>query len=63
MYYIGAENKIYRIGDFQRKVRPELSSGRIVNNGVKRTLLIYSQCEECQGEVILHLTFSALSVN
>ncbi len=35
MYYIGAENKIYRIGDFQRKVRPELSSGRIVNNGVK----------------------------
>lgn len=35
MYYIGAENKIYRIGDFQRKVRPELSSGRIINNGVK----------------------------
>ena len=35
MYYIGAKNKIYRIGDFQRKVRPELSSGRIVSNDVK----------------------------
>ena len=32
IYYIGAENKIYRIGNFQRKVRPELSNGRIVNN-------------------------------
>ncbi len=35
MYYIGTENKIYRIGDFQRKVRPELSNGRIINNNVK----------------------------
>lgn len=35
MYYIGEENKIYRIGDFQRKVRPELSSGRIINKDVK----------------------------
>ncbi len=31
MYYIGAENKIYRIGNFQRKVRPTLSNGRIKN--------------------------------
>lgn len=35
MYYIGAENKIYRIGDFQRRVQPVLSNGRIVNNNVK----------------------------
>lgn len=35
----------------------------VVNNGVKRTLLICSQCEKCQGEVISHLTCSAESVN
>lgn len=35
MYYIGAENKIYRIGDFKRKVSPELSSRRRVSNEVK----------------------------
>lgn len=35
MYYIGAENKIYRIGDFRRKMCPELSYGRIVKNDQK----------------------------
>lgn len=35
MNYIDKENKIYRIGDFQRKVRPELSNGRIINKDVK----------------------------
>lgn len=35
IYYIGKDNKIFRIGDFQRKVSPELSSGRKVRNDVK----------------------------
>lgn len=34
MYYIGAENKIYRIGDFKRRKTPELTTGRKVHNNV-----------------------------
>ena len=32
MYYIGADNNIYRIGNFKRRIPPELSNGRIINN-------------------------------
>ena len=32
IYYIGADNNIYRVGNFKRRIPPKLSNGRIVNN-------------------------------